>query len=109
VAALYGPGAQKGLPRGRLDGFRALVAAEPTLRGEYPRTQGAGERALAETIALRIGAEQGSLQPYVLAGVVLAAERAGPCAARPVAATQLQVVPLSLKPVGAAALPVWLA
>jgi AcrR family transcriptional regulator len=76
VAALYGSGGQDGVPRGWLDGFRALVAAEPTLQGEYLRTQAAGERALAGSIASRTGAEPGSLEPLVLAGVVLAAERA---------------------------------
>jgi AcrR family transcriptional regulator len=76
VAGLYGLGGRDGLPDGWLDGFRALVVAEPTLQGEYLRTQAAGERALAGAIARRIGAEQGSLQPLVLAGVVIAAERA---------------------------------
>jgi AcrR family transcriptional regulator len=76
VAGLYGPGGQEGLPQGWLDGFRALVAAEPTLQGEYLRTQAAGERALAEAIARRTGAEQDGLQSLVLAGVILAAERA---------------------------------
>ncbi|MEV6844162.1 TetR family transcriptional regulator [Actinoplanes sp. NPDC051411] len=76
VAGLYGPGGQDGLPKGWLDGFRALVAAEPTLQGEYLKAQAAGERALAGAVARRIGAEPGSLQPLVLAGVVLAAERA---------------------------------
>jgi AcrR family transcriptional regulator len=76
VAGLYGPSGHDGVPRSWLDGFRALVAVEPTLQGEYLKIQAAGERALAGAIARRTGAEQGSLQPLVLAGVVLAAERA---------------------------------
>ena len=55
VAGLYGPGGQEGLPEGWLDGFRALVAAEPALHGEYLKAQAAGERALAEVIARRTG------------------------------------------------------
>jgi AcrR family transcriptional regulator len=76
VGGLYGPSGQNGLPKDWLDGFRALVVAEPTLQGEYLKTQAAGERALAVAIAGRIGAEPGSLQLLVLAGVVIAAERA---------------------------------
>jgi AcrR family transcriptional regulator len=76
VAGLYGPGAQDGLPKSWLDGFRSLLAAEPTLQGEYLRAQVVGERALADAIAHRTGAQQGSLQPLVIAGVIIAAERA---------------------------------
>ncbi|MFI6074061.1 TetR family transcriptional regulator [Actinoplanes sp. NPDC051343] len=76
VAGLYGPGSQDGLPKEWLGGFRALVATEPMLQGEYLKTQAAGERALADAIARRTGAEPGSLRPLVLAGVVIAAERA---------------------------------
>ena len=47
VAGLYGPAGQEGLPEGWLDGFRALVAAEPALHGEYLKAQAAGERELA--------------------------------------------------------------
>jgi transcriptional regulator MftR-like protein len=63
VAGLYGPSGHGGVPRSRLGGFRALVAAEPTLQGEYLKTQAAGVRALAGAIARRTGAEQGSLEP----------------------------------------------
>jgi AcrR family transcriptional regulator len=59
VAGLYGPAGQEGLPEGWLDGFRALVAAEPALHGEYLKSQAAGERALAETIAARTAADSG--------------------------------------------------
>lgn len=76
VAGLYGPSGQQGLPDGWLDGFRALVAAEPALHGEYLKAQSAGERALAQVIAERTGANDGDLEPLLLAGVVSAAERA---------------------------------
>ncbi len=76
VVGLYGPRGHEGLPDGWLDGFRAMVAAEPTLHGEYLKAQAASERALAEAIALRTSAAEGDLEPSVLAGVVTAAERA---------------------------------
>src|SRR5580658_7402606 len=76
VADLYGPGGQDGLPEGWLDGFRAMVAAEPALHGEYLKAQATGERELAEVIARRTGAAEGNLEPLLVAGVVTAAERA---------------------------------
>ena len=76
VAGLYGPAGQEGLPEGWMDGFRALVATEPALHGEYLKAQAAGERALAEVIARRTGAADGDLEPLLVAGVVVAAERA---------------------------------
>jgi AcrR family transcriptional regulator len=76
VAGLYGPAGQEGLPEGWLDGFRTLVAAEPSLSGEYLKAQAAGERALAEVIARRTGAAEADLEPLLVAGVVFAAERA---------------------------------
>jgi AcrR family transcriptional regulator len=76
VAGLYGPAGQEGLPEGWLDGFRALVAAEPALHGEYLKAQAEGERAMAEVIARRTGAAEGDLEPTLVAGVVVAAERA---------------------------------
>jgi len=76
VVGLYGPADQDGLPLGWLDGFRALVAAEPALHGEYLKAQAANERALAQVVARRTGAADSDLQPLVLAGVVAAAERA---------------------------------
>jgi AcrR family transcriptional regulator len=76
VAGLYGPDGQHGLPEGWLDGFRALVAAEPALHGEYLKAQSSGERTLAAVIAARTGASDGDLEPLLLAGVVSAAERA---------------------------------
>jgi AcrR family transcriptional regulator len=76
VAGLYGPNGQDGLPPGWLEGFRALVAAEPALHGEYLKAQSAGERALASAIARRTAADEADLGPLVVAGVGLAAERA---------------------------------
>jgi AcrR family transcriptional regulator len=76
VAGLYGPAGQEGLPDGWLEGFRALVAAEPALHGEYLKAQAAGERELAQTIAARTGVAETDLEPLLLAGVVSAAERA---------------------------------
>ena len=76
VAGLYGRAGQEGLPEGWLDGFRALVAVEPALHGEYLKAQADGERALAEVIARRTGAADGDLEPLLVAGVVTAAERA---------------------------------
>lgn len=76
VAGLYGPGGQAGLPEGWLEEFRALVAVEPALHGEYLRAQADVERELAQVIARRTGAAEGGLEPLVLAGVVMAAERA---------------------------------
>ena len=63
VAGLYGPHGQQGLPDNWTDGFRAMVGAEPSLHGEYLKAQGAG-------------ASESDLEPLLLAGGVLAAERA---------------------------------
>jgi AcrR family transcriptional regulator len=76
VACLYGPEGQDGLPDGWLDGFRALVAAEPALHGEYLKAAAAAEAALAGAIARRTGAEEDQLEPQILAAVVAGAERA---------------------------------
>lgn len=76
VVGHYSPAAQVGMPEGWLDGFRTLVAAEPALHGEYLKAQAAGERALAEVIARRIGAAEGDLEPVLIAGMAVAAERA---------------------------------
>jgi AcrR family transcriptional regulator len=76
VTGLYGPDGQEGLPDSWIDGFRAMVAAEPSLHGEYLKAQAAGEQQLADQIARRTGAADGDLEPLLLAGVVLAGERA---------------------------------
>jgi AcrR family transcriptional regulator len=75
VAAMYEPGAD-GFPAGWLPGFRALLAAEPALRGEYRKASDAFEAELAGAIARRTGAGAGDLEPMVLAAVVTGAERA---------------------------------
>jgi AcrR family transcriptional regulator len=76
VTGLYGPDGQDGLPDGWVDGFRALVTAQPALHGEYLKAIAAGERSLADTIASRIGVTADDLEPLLLAAVVVAAERA---------------------------------
>jgi AcrR family transcriptional regulator len=76
VAGLYGPRGQEGLPENWMDGFRTMVGAEPSLHGEYLKAQGAVEQQLADEIAHRTGAAESDLEPLLLAGVVLAGERA---------------------------------
>ncbi len=76
VASMYGEDEMDGLPPGWLRDFRALVAREPALHGEYLKAAAAVEAALAGAIARRTGAEQGQLEPQVLAAVVTGAERA---------------------------------
>jgi len=76
VAGLYGPHGQEGMPEDWLDGFRTMVATEPSLHGEYLKAQSAGERTLAAMIAQRTGRAGSDLEPLLLAGVVVAAERA---------------------------------
>ena len=76
VAGLYGDSEMDGLPAGWMREFRALVVAEPALHGEYLKAFAAAERALANAIAHRTGAETGQLEPMVLAAVTVGAERA---------------------------------
>jgi AcrR family transcriptional regulator len=76
VAGQYGTSEIDGLPSGWLDQFRALVAVEPALHGEYLRAAAAAEAALADAIARRVGVPAGQLEPLVLAAVAVAAERA---------------------------------
>jgi len=76
AASLYEQDEIDGLPAGWLRDFRALVAAEPALHGEYLKAANAVEAAFADAIARRIGAEEGQLEPQVLAAVVAGAERA---------------------------------
>jgi AcrR family transcriptional regulator len=53
-----------GLPAGWLDEFRALVAAEPALHGEYLKAAAAAEPALADAIARRAaGSRLSSTRP----------------------------------------------
>jgi AcrR family transcriptional regulator len=76
AASLYEQDEIDGLPAGWLRDFRALVATEPALHGEYLKAANAVEAALADAIARRIGADEGQLEPQVLAAVVAGAERA---------------------------------
>jgi AcrR family transcriptional regulator len=76
IAGQYGPSDTDGLPPGWLGQFRALVAAEPGLHGEYLKAATATEVALADAIARRAGSPPGQLEPQVLAAVAVAAERA---------------------------------
>jgi AcrR family transcriptional regulator len=76
VANLYGDDDMDGLPPGWLQRFRALVATEPALHGEYLKAAATGETALAGAIAARTGLGTDQLQSLVLAGVTVAAERA---------------------------------
>jgi AcrR family transcriptional regulator len=76
VAGMYGETEMDGLPEGWLRRFRALVAAEPGLHGEYLKVAAAAEDVLAQAIAGRIGTEAGQLEAQVLAAVVAGAERA---------------------------------
>jgi AcrR family transcriptional regulator len=76
TSEVYGAPRKDGLPADWLRKFRALVASEPGLRGEYLKAAQAAERALAGAIAVRTGAGEDELEPKVLAAVVVAAERA---------------------------------
>ncbi len=76
VAGMYEQDEIDGLPAGWLGDFRALVATEPALHGEYLKAAAAVETALAGAIARRAGVGQGQLEPQVLAAVVAGAERA---------------------------------
>ena len=76
LGGMYGADSQEGLPADWVDGFRALVATEPALHGEFLKAQAATEQKLAAAIAGRTGTADTDLEPLLLAGVVLAAERA---------------------------------
>ena len=76
VASMYDQEEMDGLPSGWLGDFRALVAKEPALHGEYLKAAAAVETALASAIARRTGAEEDQLEPQILAAVVAGAERA---------------------------------
>jgi AcrR family transcriptional regulator len=77
IGEMWADSGMDGLPPGWLSEFRALVAVEPSLHGEYLKATATAESALAEAIARRTGAEPGQLEPLVLAAVVVGAERAG--------------------------------
>jgi AcrR family transcriptional regulator len=76
AASMYLQDEMDGLPLGWLRDFRALVAVEPALHGEYLKAASAVEATLADAIARRMGAAEGQLEPPVLAAVVAGAERA---------------------------------
>jgi AcrR family transcriptional regulator len=76
VAGMYEQDELDGLPAGWLRDFRALVATEPALYGEFLKAAVAVETALAAAIARRTGADEGQLEPQVLAALVTGAERA---------------------------------
>jgi AcrR family transcriptional regulator len=76
VAGQYGNTQIAGLPAGWLDEFRALVAVEPALHGEYLKAAATAESALADAIARRAGILVGELESLVLAAAAVAAERA---------------------------------
>jgi AcrR family transcriptional regulator len=76
IAAQYRRTKVDSLPPGWLGQFRALVAAEPALQGEYLKATTATEAALADAIARRAGFPPGQLESHVLAAVTIAAERA---------------------------------
>ena len=76
MGGMYGPVSQEGMPADWVDEFRAMVATEPALHGEFLKAQTAAEQKLAAAIANRTGAAGTDLEPLLLAGVVLAAERA---------------------------------
>lgn len=67
---------EEGYPAQWLQSFRALVAREPTLYGEYLKAADAGERALASAICIRAGTSEDELWPKVLAAMAVGAERA---------------------------------
>jgi AcrR family transcriptional regulator len=75
VAGQYGDSEIDGLPASWLGEFRALVATEPALHGEYLKAAAAAETALADAIAERAGTDTGDLEPQVLAAIAVAAER----------------------------------
>jgi AcrR family transcriptional regulator len=76
AAGMYQQDEMDGLPPGWLRDFRALVAVEPALHGEYLKAASAVEATLADAIARRLGAPEDQLEPQVLAAVVAGAERA---------------------------------
>jgi AcrR family transcriptional regulator len=74
LSRYHGPDESSGLPAGWLNDFRAMVAREPALHGEYLRATSAAEQDLAEAVRQRAGVD--ALAAGVIAGVVTGAERA---------------------------------
>ena len=75
VLGQYRPPREEGLPPHWLRDFRALVASEPALHGEYLTAVAAAERDLGNAIAER-EPSMGPLRSQVLAAMVAGAERA---------------------------------
>ena len=75
VLGQYRPPREEGLPPHWLRDFRALVASEPALHGEYLTAVAAAERDLGNAIAER-EPSMGPLSSQVLAAMVAGAERA---------------------------------
>ena len=75
VLGQYGPRRRDGLPPNWLRNFRALVAREPALHGEYLSATAVSERDLGDAIAERV-LPLGPLRSQVLAAMVFGAERA---------------------------------
>jgi AcrR family transcriptional regulator len=75
VLGQYRPAREDGLPPHWLQHFRALVAREPALHGEYLAAVAAAERDLADAVAGR-AVSMGPLRSQVLAAMVAGAERA---------------------------------
>jgi AcrR family transcriptional regulator len=59
-----------------IQGFRAMVTAEPTLHGAYLRGTVIAEQELADAISSRPDAPRTELDGQIIAGIVTAAERA---------------------------------
>jgi AcrR family transcriptional regulator len=76
ITGRYGNPPDDGLPPNWLRGFRALVAAEPSLHGEYLKASDAAERALTEAIASRLQTDGHEIRAQVIAAMVVGAERA---------------------------------
>jgi AcrR family transcriptional regulator len=76
VLGQYDDSRVNGLPSKFLHDFRALVAREPALHGEYLSAMAAAERDLGDAIAAREPG-LGELPARVTAAMVMAAERAG--------------------------------
>src|SRR6201994_4524602 len=68
MGGMYGPVSQEGMPADWVDEFRAMVATEPALHGEFLKAQAAAEQKLAAAIADRTGAAGTDLEPLLLAG-----------------------------------------
>src|ERR1700761_2964604 len=63
AASTYQQDELDGLPPNWLRDFRALVAAEPALHGEYLKAASAVEATLAGAVARRMGVPEGQLAP----------------------------------------------